>query len=137
MSTLLVTEILEDWRELKRTSIRTGVPLENGTGLKNLRNFRMLGTKLFPLPITTRTEDVAIRVFYFRREESPDGDVDLENGWMREFPDLFLAEVGLRLASDLEDTGAQRYFTSMRDEARRAYDDKLQEEEFAAQVLSF
>ena len=132
-----IVEYLGRWKELKRVSNRTGVPLEDGAGIPELRNFKLLGTKLYPLPIETRQEDIAIRVFHYVRDESPDGDVDLENGWMREFPDLFIAEVGMRLASDLEDAGALRFFSAMRDEARRAYDIKVAEEEHATEVLSF
>jgi hypothetical protein len=131
-----VSAILGDWQELIRINSRTAVPNESGRGIPELRNFRLLGTKLFPLP-EARTEDMALRVFYYRKDESPDSEDDLENGWMREFADLFIAEVGLRLAQDLEDAGALRYFTAMRDEARRAYDDKVEEERHAGKVLSF
>ena len=132
-----IVQVKNDWRELIRISNRQSVPMEDGAGLPHLRNFKMLGTKLYPLPIETRTEDIAVRVFYFKRDESPVGQVDLENAWMREFPDLFIAEVGLRLAADLEDDGALRYFSRMVEEARENYDNKVEEEEHAAEVLSF
>jgi len=128
--------VTSDWIELKRVSHRDAVPNEQNSGYTFQRNFRKLGNKLLTLP-SERSNDMALRVFYFARDESPSGEEDLENGWMREFPDLFIAEVGFRLAQDLEDTGAQRYFSAMLQEARRAYDNKIAEERFATQVLTF
>lgn len=128
-------EQLDDWRELKRISIRTGIPNEEGQGLPHLRNFYTRGDRLFPLP-SFRGEPIALRVFYYRRDEAPDGENDLENLWMKHFPDLYLAEVGLRLAEILEDASAQRYFAAMLERARVAYDDKVSEEVHATQVLT-
>lgn len=125
-----------DWAELVRVSNRTAVPQEQGTGVAFQRNFRKIGNKLYTLP-EERTEDYALRVFYFRKDEDPTGERDLENGWMAEFPDLVIAEVGLRLAQDLEDTGAIQYFSRMRDEARIAYDKRVAEEEHSTRILTF
>ncbi|WP_417436416.1 hypothetical protein [Idiomarina abyssalis] len=135
--TPVVEEIHSPWVELKRVSSRTAVPIERDSGLPQLRNFRVLGNKLHVLPIPDDGQDRAIRLFYFRRDLDPSGEHDLENGWMKHFPDLFIAEVGMRLAQDLEDASALRYFTAMREAARKAYDDKVEEEEHAAQVLSY
>lgn len=134
---LVIAEYLADWKELNRVSNRTGVPIEAGEGRGELQNFKLLGTKLYPLPDKVRTEDTALRVFHYVRDTAPNGEDDLENGWMREFPDLFIAEVGLRLAELYEDEGALRYFARMREEARGAYDEKVAEEEHATAVLSF
>jgi len=131
-----VLELKNNWRELKRVSSRDAVPNEASSGISWLRNFRILGTKLFPLPEQSE-EDHALRVFYYIKDESPSGEADLENGWMREFPDLIISEVGMRLAADLEDQGALRYFEAMRQEAYRKYDEKVEEERHAAEVLSF
>lgn len=134
-----VIEINSPWVELKRVSSRTAVPIERDSGIPALRNFRIISNRIYVLPIPADLENTerALRVFYFRKDENPAGEQDLENGWMKYFPDLFLAEVGMRLASDLEDAAALRYFSTMRDEARRAYDAKVAEEEHAAEVLSF
>lgn len=136
MAEYTVDEITGEWTELFRVSHRTAVPNEKASGIPNLRNFRLLDKTLHILPQTV-TEDMALRVFYYRHDEDPAGENDLENAWMREFPDLFIAEVGMRLAADLEDNNALKYFSQMRDEARRSYDDKVEEERHATEVLTF
>lgn len=131
-----VEEITGPWVELSRVSHRLAVPIEKDSGIGQLRNFRLLGRELHILPQEV-DENMAVRVFYYRRDESPAGEADLENEWMKEFPDLFIAEVGMRMAQDLEDASALRYFTAMRDEARRAYDEKVAEERHATEVFTF